>query len=207
MIAIFENLYARAARWYACPICTRLQSDRALCPECAEDLFARREITVRDLGAYQTRGLFAWRRDDWRALRWWATGLKRKEHAVFWREPATWLIDAFGIPAARTVIVPVPSSHRFNHARGFAAELARQTGLEMRDVLVPRSARHQRRLSRDARRARRFDRRDEGAALSRVVVIDDIITSGATAEAAYRALGQPAWCEVWCLMDRRPAGR
>ena len=195
-------------RWFACPICTLISRDRALCDHCADELYHRRVITQRDLGAYRTRSLFAWRRDDWLGLRWWAMALKQKEHDAFWREAATWLIDAFGAPGGDVELVPVPTSHSLNHARGLARALALRSEATVRDVLRPRRGGHQRRLDRSARQARRFDLdEDQMPPRGRVIVLDDIITSGATAEAAFRALGQPASCEVWCLMDRNTPGR
>ena len=190
---------------FACPICTKLDRRRALCAECAAELWRKREPTIRDLGAYRTYGLFAWRRDDWLGLRWWAAALKKKEHPVFWRDVAAWLVDTFGAPAVGTTFVPVAGAARRNHARGLAEALSRVTGLNVADVLrsTTRSRGHQRRLSLFARRARRYVVTDEPPR-GPIILVDDVITSGATVEAAFRALGQPTDFSAWCVMDRRP---
>ena len=190
----------------ACGICRAFSWRRALCSTCAQVLHHRIEPFARLEGSFPTYSVFTWRRDGWRGLNWWLYALKNKEASPFWREPAVWALDVFG-PPKDAVLVPVPSRHRHNHARGFARELGRWSGCPVIEALetVGRADAAQKRLSRSRRRSRRF--RSSSVKIKpglSVILVDDVITSGATAEAAYRALNKPARFRVWCLADRRP---
>lgn len=189
----------------ACPVCTRWQWRRALCVSCAEALWTRIEVTVREEAGYSTRSLFAWRREEPLALAWWLHALKRKEHDFFWREAALWSLHVHPVSREPLTIIPMPSRHLRNHARGFAQALAVRTGWPMAEPLRERTSQVQKQLGREARQARELDA-EEGFAARRVLLVDDVITTGATLRAAYRALGAPPVTHVWCLADRRPCG-
>jgi predicted amidophosphoribosyltransferase len=132
--------------------------------------------------------------------------LKRKEHPAFWREAAIWALEAFPAPPPGSVIVPIPSSGRGkNHALGFARALSSWSGLEVRELLRSRPGLPQKGLSRRARRFRRFEPTVPAWNIcTPVVIVDDVVTTGATLNAAWEALGRPGACQAWCLMDRRP---
>jgi ComF family protein len=99
-------------------------------------------------------------------------------------------------PAPGTVLVAVPPHPRRRRARGFdpaaliAAALARRTGLPLYRVLRRgRAPSHQLGASRDARRdPARLDFQARRAAPPRVVLIDDVHTTGATLSACAQAL-------------------
>lgn len=103
------------------------------------------------------------------------------------------------------MFVPVPGP-RPNHALGLAAALGRVLGHPVADVLAKCHSGRQKARSREGRAGIRFE--FKGATLCTdyrsVVIVDDVVTTGATATAAHDALLGPKNCEVWCLMDRRP---
>ena len=68
-------------------------------------------------------------------------------------------------------------------------------------LLLQKTKNKQARLSRRSRAAQSFwphPGRHSGA-----LFVDDIVTSGGTAKACYRALGQPAELTVWSLFYRK----
>ncbi|SDG64758.1 ComF family protein [Roseospirillum parvum] len=113
---------------------------------------------------------------------------------------AAWMARAGAEPLAEAeLIVPVPL-HRgrlfrrgYNQAALLAAHLARRGGLPWRDALIrTRPTPTQRGADRRQRRRNVADafavRRPELVAGRRLLLVDDVMTSGATAEAATRAL-------------------
>ena len=187
----------------ACPVCKLLQFGRGLCPTCAGRLWRRRQPIVRREDGFLVRSLFSWERDGWPALRWWVHALKGNERAEFWREPALWALATFPRPGVRPTLVPVPSAKARNHARGFADALARLTGWPVAEPLRVMAAREQKALDREGRARREFAL--QGDSYRHVLLIDDVVTTGATCRAAWAALS-PRTCEAWCLLDRRPCG-
>ena len=143
--------------------------------------------------------LFSWRRDGLPALNALVMALKGKDQSEPWLELATWFVQQF--PAPREgVIIPVPGPH----ALGWGRALAHWTGLPLREALMKTTLRENKALARAERSKLRFHLKSQVRSCTKYIIVDDIITTGATARAAYGALGRPRNCEVWCLMDRRP---
>lgn len=205
---------------HTCLIClTPFRTKFGFCPDCAQELYARRDPKVRDDRKLNVRSLFAWRKDGIFALRWLSASLKHKQNPEPWRELAVWMVDAHRPERAPRVLVPVPgSSKKGNHALGFARAVSEITGWPVLDALeFARDGGLQKRLSRLLRQKREFRLTEKtrlegeapesvGTKYTPVVIIDDIVTTGATARAAYHALNRPRNCEVWCILDRRPCG-
>ena len=107
------------------------------------------------------------------------------------------LIRRFGAPLRAAirpfgdaVVIPMPSSRAGFRARGYgvSAVMARATGLSIADCLVLDDGVSQRGRHRDERRVRTMHlARRRPAVGSRVVIVDDVVTTGASVDAAIAA--------------------
>ena len=104
---------------------------------------------------------------------------------------------------SNTVLLPCPSTRRKDHAKALAIELSQILGVPVVQALMTeKSHKSQKQKSRSEREKIVFQKT---ASLRRkhVIFIDDIVTTGATAKAAKKALGLTEGFEVWCLAHRR----
>jgi ComF family protein len=120
-----------------------------------------------------------------------------------------------GAPPAAWTLVPVPASRRavarrgFDHVERLARELAAASGMHLSPVLEREGGRDQRGLGREQRRANVADvfrvLETEGAP-RRALLVDDVITTGATLDSAARALLDAGSEEVRAVALARAVG-
>jgi len=109
--------------------------------------------------------------------------------------------------AKKLVLIPAPSPVGRKHALEFALGFAPLLGAEVVEVLrMGEESRKQRTKNRRERSQRTLFMAEEfsnwEAKKHHVILVDDIVTTGSTAEAARTILGL-SHLEVWCLAYRR----
>ena len=134
----------------------------------------------------------------------------KREYADFFAEYALQRYGEWIKKKGIEVIVPVPMYHRkkqlrgYNQAESFAKALAQLTGLPVETGLVERvkDTAPQKELS-DAQRKKNlenaFQPKKSIVQYKRILVVDDIYTTGSTAYAVAKALNKDKACEVYLL--------
>jgi predicted amidophosphoribosyltransferase len=103
------------------------------------------------------------------------------------------------------ILVSSESSTGKKHAQNWAEALSNRLGYPHFCPLRPiQLLNAQKALNRAERAKRKFDLNEEFSKGSnnRVIFVDDVVTTGQTAKAAYKALGYPLHFEVWSLIYR-----
>lgn len=188
-----------------CAICGAWVRQWFLCAACRDRIFQGVEPRTRHFPEFVSKSLFSWRPNGISALDAVMAALKRKSDADFWRPFAVSLTLYYGQLSSKTTLVPVPSL-RENHALGLAKALQSIHGCQLVDGLQVTRRIELKNLNRLEREQQLFKLENSCRDYRDVVIVDDIVTTGATARAAFQALGRPQSCQVWCLSDRRPCG-
>lgn len=111
------------------------------------------------------------------------------------------------------ILIPAPSTNpKRRHAHNLAKSIARRTGLMVQDPLIHPEGFQQKGRSKTQRRALQFTANENltwsmpqaHSPPSKIVFVDDVLTTGSTAMAAYRALGCPTNFVVLSLLYREP---
>lgn len=202
-------------KWLAClKMCLNCGSffclPGGLCPVCENrlkqtDFFGLQISLERELKTYF---LFEWNPNESDALSFLIQNLKGDAEEEAWDHWARIFLRERmpTLPPRRLIFVPAPASSSARvHAALFAKALARQTGGLVQDLLTKSTAGPQRGRSRAQRsrvRVRRsvnFAKKQEEALY---ILVDDVLTTGATAYSCYLALAKPGNFEIWVLAKR-----
>ena len=118
-------------------------------------------------------------------------------------------MDAFALDADAVVFVPAtPAAYRrrgFDHMEAVAREFSNLMGIPVLDALAKWVARDQRKLGRGGRLANAADAYDvvEPVAGMRLLLIDDVITTGATMGSCAEVLKRAGAVKIDCLAFAR----
>lgn len=183
-------------------------TDSQLCHSCESDLWLRHP-TVRlfDLTSthIQAWTLFDWFPDEDRKVSMLMMSMKGgqlRSAFDFYAKAFISRISLTSLPS-NTVLVPCPNLKGRDHSRVLAKAFSKLLGVPIIDALLPVGAPKSQKQKSRAERQRIQFQKTVVLRHKHVIFIDDIVTTGATAIAAQKALGPTVGFEVWCLAHRR----
>lgn len=220
------NRFSPIVKWIhrkfrSCPTCGSLSEPQfLLCPVCWARLLETAS-PMRSLSGHNklsVTSLWTWERDINRWLSVFLSALKRHDIEEDWAELAGRLSTHFQAIGLKPIhenyaFVPCPPStkSKADHALMLANALGSYWQAPVYNALEKMEA-----FEKCQKQKKKWERASLSVVLieknskhippgSHIVLIDDILTTGSTAQACVRALGPSFTYEVWCLAHRRLA--
>ena len=194
--------------WKACPICQLPKWQNSfLCTQCCK-LIGPPNIESQQIQGMQVYSFYRWTHINHGPLSRLVYALKGGESLsaldIFFTENIG-LHLKFAIQNLSTFsLVPSPSKRPGvrDHSLALTEAVAHKIHCPIKNILLREDLSSQRNLSRKERFHRRMTLEPGVSCPSQVLFVDDVLTTGSTAKAAYEALGRPKNFKVLCFVER-----
>lgn len=151
--------------------------------------------------------LIPWKKNHSRVVQSFLLGLKGGARTDVFNELASLFCAQFDKPTGCSrAIIPIPGSHRWRrHSHTLAQEIFSQTCCQtdlLLECLERKSTVSQKQLSRGQRRQIFLCSSEKFTSPMSLIFVDDVLTTGQSALAAWRAVGSPPSSQIWVIAYR-----